>query len=128
ESGRRVAAVIAEDSILVEGVNDRSQLATLGAELNRRILHRWMLDGVTIVDPATTWVDAQVELAPDVTILPGTQLLGTTVVATGAVIGPDTTLTDVEVGESATVARTHGSLAVIGPHASVGPFSYLRPG
>ncbi|WP_420112218.1 bifunctional UDP-N-acetylglucosamine diphosphorylase/glucosamine-1-phosphate N-acetyltransferase GlmU [Pseudactinotalea sp.] len=128
ESGKRVAAVIAEDSILVEGVNDRSQLATLGAELNRRILQRWMLDGVTIVDPATTWVDAEVELAPDVTLLPGTQLHGATVVATGAVIGPDTTLTDVEVGENATVARTHGSLAVIGPQASVGPFSYLRPG
>lgn len=126
--GRRVAAIVAEDSILVEGVNDRSQLATLGAELNRRTLQRWMLDGVTIVDPATTWVDVEVDLAPDVTILPGTQLHGATVVASGAVVGPDTTLTDVEVGEGATVTRTHGSLAVIGPHATVGPFSYLRPG
>jgi bifunctional UDP-N-acetylglucosamine pyrophosphorylase/glucosamine-1-phosphate N-acetyltransferase len=128
QSGRRVAAIVAEDSILVEGVNDRSQLATLGAELNRRTLQRWMLEGVTIVDPATTWVDVEVELAPDVTILPGTQLHGATVVATGAVVGPDSTLTDVEVGEGATVTRTHASLAVIGAHATVGPFSYLRPG
>lgn len=127
-AGRRVAALIAEDSIVVEGVNDRAQLATLGAELNRRTLHRWMLDGVTIVDPSTTWVDVEVDLAPDVTLLPGTQLLGATSVATGAVVGPDTTLLDVEVGEGATVARTHGQLAVIGANASVGPFSYLRPG
>jgi len=127
-AGRRVAALVAEDSIVVEGVNDRTQLATLGAELNRRTLTRWMLEGVTVVDPATTWVDVEVELAPDVTLLPGTQLHGATTVATGAVIGPDTTLTDVEVGEGATVARTHGSLAVVGAGASVGPFSYLRPG
>jgi bifunctional UDP-N-acetylglucosamine pyrophosphorylase/glucosamine-1-phosphate N-acetyltransferase len=128
ESGKRVAAIIAEDSILVEGVNDRSQLALLGAELNRRTVHQWMLDGVTVIDPATTWVDVDVELAPDVTLLPGTQLHGATVVAGGAVIGPDTTLTDVEVGEGATVTRTHGTLAVIGPNATVGPFSFLRPG
>lgn len=127
-AGKRVAAIIAEDSVLVEGVNDRSQLATLGAELNRRTLHRWMLEGVTIIDPATTWVDVGVELAQDVTILPGTQLHGATVVARGAVIGPDTTLTDVEVAEGATVTRTHATLAVIGPRASVGPFSFLRPG
>ena len=80
------------------------------------------------MDPATTWIDVDVELAPDVTILPNTQLKGATVVATGATVGPDTTLTDVEVGAGATVIRTHGSLAVIGEGASVGPFAYLRPG
>ena len=62
-----------------EGVNDRAQLAGLGAELNRRIVDRWMREGVTVMDPATTWIDADVVLAPDVTILPGTQLLGATV-------------------------------------------------
>jgi bifunctional UDP-N-acetylglucosamine pyrophosphorylase/glucosamine-1-phosphate N-acetyltransferase len=80
------------------------------------------------MDPATTWVDADVVLAPDVTILPGTQLLGATVVAEDAVIGPDTTLKDCEIGAGARVVRTHGELAVIGPGANVGPFSYLRPG
>ncbi len=114
--------------MLVEGVNDRLALATLGAELNRRVLEGWMRSGVTVVDPATTWVDVDVELAEDVTLLPGTQLHGTTTVASGATIGPDTTLTDVEVGAGATVVRTHGSLAVIGDGATVGPFSYLRPG
>ena len=87
-----------------------------------------MRDGVTVMDPATTWIDADVVLAPDVTILPGTQLLGATVVAEDAVIGPDTTLKDCEVGAGARVVRTHGELAVIGAGATVGPFSYLRPG
>jgi bifunctional UDP-N-acetylglucosamine pyrophosphorylase/glucosamine-1-phosphate N-acetyltransferase len=126
--GAVVRALLSDDPVLVEGVNDRVSLATLGAEMNRRILDGWMREGVTVVDPATTWVDADVELAADVTLLPGTQLHGATVVATGATVGPDTTLTDVEVGTGATVVRTHGSLAVIGEGASVGPFAYLRPG
>ena len=71
-----------------EGVNDRVQLAALGAELNRRIVDRWMRDGVTVMDPATTWIDADVVLAEDVTILPGTQLLGATVVGEDAVDRP----------------------------------------
>ncbi|MEG3614406.1 bifunctional UDP-N-acetylglucosamine diphosphorylase/glucosamine-1-phosphate N-acetyltransferase GlmU [Isoptericola sp. MSP01] len=125
--GGAVRAVLSDDPMLVEGVNDRQALATLGAELNRRTLERWMREGVTVVDPATTWVDVDVELARDVTLLPGTQLHGATTVAEGATVGPDTTLTDVEVGERASVVRTHGSLAVIGADATVGPFAYLRP-
>ncbi len=111
-----------------EGANDRAQLAGLAAEMNRRVLTRWMKDGVTVVDPASTWVDVTVELAQDVTLLPGVQLHGATRISEDAVVGPDTTLTDVTVGEGATVVRTHGSGAVIGAGASVGPFSYLRPG
>jgi len=126
--GGRVRALRTDDPVLVEGVNDRAQLAVLRAELNRRVLDGWMRAGVTVVDPATTWVDVDVDLAQDVTLLPGTQLLGATSVATGATIGPDTTLQDVEVHARATVVRTHGSLAVIGEDATVGPFAYLRPG
>ncbi len=126
--GGTVRALVSADPTIVEGVNDRVQLATLRAELNRRILEDWMREGVTVVDPATTWVDVDVELARDVTLLPGTQLHGATVVAEGATIGPDTTLTDTEVGAGATVTRTHGSLAVLGAGTSVGPFAYLRPG
>jgi bifunctional UDP-N-acetylglucosamine pyrophosphorylase/glucosamine-1-phosphate N-acetyltransferase len=111
-----------------EGANDRAQLAGLAAELNRRVLGRWMRDGVTIVDPSSTWIDSDVVLERDVTILPGVQLLGATVVAEDAVVGPDCTLKDVEVGRGAKVVRTHGELAVIGAGATVGPFSYLRPG
>ncbi|WP_344101821.1 bifunctional UDP-N-acetylglucosamine diphosphorylase/glucosamine-1-phosphate N-acetyltransferase GlmU [Myceligenerans crystallogenes] len=128
KEGLGVRALITDDSMSVEGVNDRVQLAALGAEMNRRTLEAWMREGVTIVDPATTWIDADVELAPDVTILPGTQLHGATRIAEGATIGPDTTLRDTEVHDGATVFRTHAELAVIGEQATVGPFSYLRPG
>jgi bifunctional UDP-N-acetylglucosamine pyrophosphorylase / glucosamine-1-phosphate N-acetyltransferase len=126
--GRRVTAIKTDDVWQVEGVNDRVQLAALGAELNRRVLDAWMRAGVTVVDPASTWVDVGVELSPDVTLRPGTQLQGATRIAGGATVGPDTTLVDCEVGPGADVVRTHGSGAVIGAGATVGPFSFLRPG
>jgi bifunctional UDP-N-acetylglucosamine pyrophosphorylase/glucosamine-1-phosphate N-acetyltransferase len=126
--GLPVSALTTRDVWQVEGVNDRVQLAALGRELNRRTVEAWMRAGVTVVDPATTWVDAGVLLEPDVTLLPGTQLHGSSRVASGAVIGPDTTLTDCEVGQGASVVRSHGSGAVIGARATVGPFTFLRPG
>ena len=128
DKGRGVGAFRIDDVVQTEGANDRAQLAGLAAELNRRVLLRWMRDGVTVVDPASTWVDVTVSLARDVTLRPGVQLHGATTVAEDAVIGPDCTLTDVQVGERAQVVRTHGSGAVIGAGATVGPFSYLRPG
>ena len=128
ELGRGVGALICPDVWQVEGVNDRVQLAKLAAEHNRRLTTRWMRAGVTMVDPATTWVDVHVRLAPDVVLEPGVQLRGRTEIGEGAVIGPDSTLTDVTVGAGATVSRTHGSQAWIGPNSSVGPFAYLRPG
>lgn len=127
-AGESVAALPTDDVWQVEGANDRVQLAALGKELNRRIVEAWMRAGVTVVDPDTTWIDADVGLSPDVTLLPGVQLHGACDIATGAVIGPDTTLTDTEVRAGASVVRTHGQLAVIGEGASVGPFAYLRPG
>jgi bifunctional UDP-N-acetylglucosamine pyrophosphorylase / glucosamine-1-phosphate N-acetyltransferase len=126
--GRGVGAMVLPDVWQLEGVNDRAQLARLGAELNRRTLTRWMRDGVTVVDPGSTWVDVTVRLAPDVTLRPGVQLHGATRVDEGAEIGPDTTLTDVVVGSEASVVRAHGIDAVIGDRATVGPFAYLRPG
>jgi bifunctional UDP-N-acetylglucosamine pyrophosphorylase / glucosamine-1-phosphate N-acetyltransferase len=128
EAGLHVGAHPIDDVWQTEGANDRAQLAALGTELNRRIVTRWMQDGVTVMDPATTWIDADVVLAEDVTILPGVQLLGATTVAEDAVIGPDTTLKDCEIGRGARVVRTHGELAAIGEDANVGPFAYLRPG
>ena len=128
QDGRVVGAHRISDVMQTEGANDRAQLAGLAAELNQRILRRWMRDGVTIIDPASTWVDTDVVLERDVTLLPGVQLHGATVVGEDAVVGPDCTLKDVEVGPGATVVRTHGELAVVGAGATVGPFSYLRPG
>lgn len=127
-NGLSVGALVVDDPWLTEGVNDRVQLAAVGVELNRRILRRWQLAGVTVTDPATTWVDAGVTLSRDVVLEPGVQLKGTTTVGEGAVIGPDCTLTDVEVGDGARVIRAHGFDSVVGDGAVVGPFAYLRPG
>ncbi|BBX68603.1 bifunctional UDP-N-acetylglucosamine diphosphorylase/glucosamine-1-phosphate N-acetyltransferase GlmU [Mycolicibacterium psychrotolerans] len=126
--GHPVLGQHVDDPALVAGVNDRVQLAALGAELNRRIVAAHLRAGVTIVDPATTWIDVDVTIGRDTVVRPGTQLLGTTEIGAGCEIGPDTTLTDVEVGDRASVVRTHGQLAVIGDDAAVGPFTYLRPG
>jgi bifunctional UDP-N-acetylglucosamine pyrophosphorylase / glucosamine-1-phosphate N-acetyltransferase len=126
--GLLVSAHLVQDLWQTEGVNDRVQLSRLGAELNRRIVERWMRAGVTVVDPATTWIDADVRLGRDITIHQQTQIHGASTIGDDVVLGPDTTLTDVSIGRGATVIRTHGSLAVIGEGAMVGPFSYLRPG
>ena len=128
QAGKPVGALLIDDLWQTEGVNDRIQLCRMNTEVNRRILQRWMREGVTVVDPATTWVHASVDLAADVVLLPGTSLEGATSVGAAAQIGPDTTLIDVEVGENAVVTRTQASLSVIGPGANVGPFAYLRPG
>jgi len=126
--GLPVGAHVLEDVWQTEGVNDRGQLARLGRELNRRLVAHWMAEGVTIVDPDTTWIDSMVSIGPDTTIHPGTQLLGATTVGEGATIGPDSTLHNLEVGDDASVVRTHATDAVVGAGATVGPFSYLRPG
>jgi bifunctional UDP-N-acetylglucosamine pyrophosphorylase/glucosamine-1-phosphate N-acetyltransferase len=81
-----------------------------------------------VQDPATTWIDLAATIGEDVEILPGTQLKGATSIERGAIIGPDSTLVDCEVGQNAVVKRTDATLAVIGANATVGPFSYLRPG
>ncbi len=125
--GGRIQAVPATDIWAIWGINDRVQLAAAAHELNDRIIRRWQRAGVTVLDPASTWIDTDVTLAEDVTILPGSQLHGATVVAAGATIGPDTTLVDTEVGEDAVVKRTDATLSVIGARASVGPWAYLRP-
>ncbi len=127
-AGSDVSAVPVAEAWLVAGVNDRAQLAEAGLRLNALIVRGWQLAGVTIQDPASTWIDLKAKLAPDVTVLPGTQILGATVVETGAIIGPDTTLRDCEIGEGAEVRRSDATLAVVGAAATVGPFAFLRPG
>ena len=128
ELGGAIDAVLANDPWMIAGINDRAQLADAARELNARIIRRHQLAGVTIQDPASTWIDAAVSLGQDVVVLPGTQILGATTVEADAVIGPDTTLVDCEVGERASIRRSEATLSVISADASVGPFSYLRPG
>ncbi len=123
-----LAALVVPDAAEVMGVNDRAQLATAGRALRDRIVAGWMAAGVSVLDPATTWIDSEVTLEPDVTLQPGVQLLGHTAVAAGAVVGPDTTLIDTSVGSEAHVVRAHCVRAEIGSKVSVGPFAYLRPG
>jgi bifunctional UDP-N-acetylglucosamine pyrophosphorylase/glucosamine-1-phosphate N-acetyltransferase len=127
-SGARVEAIAASDPTEIMGVNDRVQLAEAGALMRDRINARWMRAGVTMVEPSSVWIDVDVDLARDVTLLPDTHLIGPTTIGEGAVVGPGTTLKACEVGESATVRHTWAELAVIGPDASVGPYTYLRPG
>lgn len=128
QAGEPVTAVPVPEPWMVEGINDRAQLAQAAARLNAMIVRGWQLAGVTVRDPATTWIDLRATLAEDVELLPGTHIAGATTVASGAHIGPDTTLLDCEVGEDAVITRTDATLAVIGANASVGPFAYLRPG
>jgi bifunctional UDP-N-acetylglucosamine pyrophosphorylase/glucosamine-1-phosphate N-acetyltransferase len=117
-----------DDESEILGINDRSQLALCTALMRDRINDALMREGVSIVDPATTWIDLSVEIAPDVTILPGTTLLGSTIIETGAEIGPRTTLIDSEVSQNAKVFESFVRGAVIGYNAQVGPYTFLREG
>ncbi|WP_073497853.1 bifunctional UDP-N-acetylglucosamine diphosphorylase/glucosamine-1-phosphate N-acetyltransferase GlmU [Actinacidiphila paucisporea] len=128
EAGHRVGAYTAADHREIAGVNNRVQLAEARRVLNDRLLHRAMLDGATIVDPGSTWLDADVVLEPDTVIHPNTQLLGRTTVATGAEVGPNCTLTDTAVGAGARISNAVAQEAEVGPEANVGPYAYLRPG
>ena len=127
-AGLAVAAYVTPVPTEVMGINDRVQLAEARGLLRDAIVAQHQRAGVTIDDPASTWIDVQVSIDADVTIATGCQLHGTTQVAVGAVVGPDTTLVDTLVGPDATVLRAHCVGAVIGPEANVGPFTYLRPG
>jgi bifunctional UDP-N-acetylglucosamine pyrophosphorylase / glucosamine-1-phosphate N-acetyltransferase len=128
EAGHSVVGVLADDPGETHGVNDRAQLARAEAELRRRINDRWMRDGVTIVDPSTTYVEADVELDRDVTLWPGTFLQGHTIVGAGAEIGPASQLVDTRVGADAQVRQTVAEAAEIGEAAVVGPYAVLGPG
>jgi bifunctional UDP-N-acetylglucosamine pyrophosphorylase / glucosamine-1-phosphate N-acetyltransferase len=128
EAGHRVGASVAVDHREIAGINNRVQLAQARRILNDRLLERAMLDGVTVVDPATTWVDVTVTFEQDAVVHPGTQLLGSTHVGQGAEVGPNSRLKDTRVGAGARVSNTVSDSAHIGADASVGPYAYLRPG
>ena len=126
--GGKIAAVCIDDFTETLGVNDRVQLAEAAALLRDRINDGLMRSGVTIIDPTTTWVDATSVVSQDVVLLPGTTISGESTIGTGAIIGPRTTLLDCTVGNGAEVKETYATSAVIGENASVGPFTFLRPG
>ena len=110
------------------GVNNRVDLAAVEAEARRRLLEAHMLAGVTVVDPASTWIDAGVEIAADARIEPGTTLRGATAIAADAVVGPLSTLIDCSVGAGSQVLHSYLVECDVRAGCSVGPFAYLRPG
>ncbi|MEJ7651555.1 MAG: bifunctional UDP-N-acetylglucosamine diphosphorylase/glucosamine-1-phosphate N-acetyltransferase GlmU [Nakamurella sp.] len=125
--GHRVGAVIADDAMETEGVNDRAQLAALARVLNDRIVRRHQLAGVTILDPVSTWIDADVTIGADSVLEPGVQLKAGTSIGRDCRIGPDTTLSGCTLGDDVAITRSHCIDARVGDGADVGPFAYLRP-
>lgn len=128
DTGHATRSASTDDHAAVAGVNDRVQLASAEHELRRRINERWMQRGVTMWDPASTYVDADVELAEDVSLLPGTIVKGRCRIGAGAQIGPNALLIDVLVGARAQLGTVHATGTRIGEDAEVGSFSVLGPG
>ena len=128
ERGLRVVAHLATDPNVNLGVNNRVDLALASAEARRQILERHMLAGVTVLDPASTWIDADVEIDSDVTLEPGTTLRGSTRVGRDSIVGPLSTVVDSEIGAGARIVHSYLDGARVGDEATVGPFAYLRPG
>jgi bifunctional UDP-N-acetylglucosamine pyrophosphorylase/glucosamine-1-phosphate N-acetyltransferase len=125
--GAGVAAFTTDDPALLLGVNDRAGLAAAGAEAQRRIHERHMLAGVTIVEPASTSIDIDVEIGADTVIEPCSQLRGKTRVGSGATVGPHSTLIDALIGDGSRVIHSHLERCELRSGVSVGPFAYLRP-
>jgi len=128
EAGHRVGASVAADFREIAGINNRVQLSEARRILNDVLLTRAMLAGVTVIDPATTWVDVTVTFEQDAIVHPGTQLHGSTHLGEGAEVGPNSRLRDTRVGARARVDNAVAEGAEVGPGASVGPYAYLRPG
>ena len=123
-----VHAIVSNDYTETLGINDRTQLAEVTAIMRDRINNQYMLAGVSIIDPTTTWIDAGVKIEADVVIYPSSAISGETVIKSGAIIGPRTTLVDCEVGSGASVIESFATKSVIGDGAKVGPYTYLRKG
>ena len=127
EDRRAVVVHRTDDATVNLGVNTRVELAEANREAHRRILERHMLAGVTVVDPAAAWIDADVVIEPDATIEPGCLLRGATRVGRGAVVGPFTTLIDTVLGAEAAARHSHLVECEVLDRCSVGPFTYIRP-
>lgn len=128
EEGKRIVAHKVDDVTVNIGVNNRAELATVAAEVRRRILERHMLAGVTVTDPGATWIEADVEIEPDAVIEPGTTLRGQTRIGRASIVGPNTTLIDSTIGAEVTAPHSYVVQSEVADGCSIGPFAYLRPG
>ncbi|HID88014.1 MAG TPA: UDP-N-acetylglucosamine diphosphorylase/glucosamine-1-phosphate N-acetyltransferase [Anaerolineae bacterium] len=126
--GKRVEVVDVGDATEVMGINHRAQLAEAEAAMRARIRQEWMLAGVTLMDPPSTWIDRGVQLSPDVTIYPNTFLQGRTMIGCDCVIGPNTIVRDSVIGERCRILASVIEEATLEDDVDVGPFSHLRPG
>ena len=126
KSGDLVEAVVVKDFRSALGINTNAELAIARRVMQRRILRAHMLAGVRIVDPATTYVDADVDLAADVTLLPQTHVLKGSTIAAGSVIGPTTTLERASIGRDVTISYSVVRDSTVADGASVGPFAHIR--
>lgn len=128
DMGHVTRSLLLEDAGEVAGVNDQLQLARAERVLRRRINEQWLSRGVTMWNPDDTYIDCDVELASEVSLLPGTILKGHSVIARGAQIGPHAMLTDVEVGENASIGTVEATRVRVGAEAEVASYVILRPG
>lgn len=126
--GEQVVAFELDSPDYMLGVNDRADLGTVQQLMNARIVKDHQITGVTVIDPASTWIEATVSIAADTVIEPATFLRGSTIVAGGATVGPGSTVIDSSIEAGAKVLHSYLVEAKVGPGASVGPFAYLRPG
>lgn len=125
--GQKVWAVKAADYRETLGINSRSQLAEAEGIIRRRKLDQLMADGVTIMDPNSTFIDAQVEIGPDTVIYPFTWIEGQSKIGANAAIGPNSRLTNAVVGDNTTLHFTYAHDVTIGSGVTVGPYVHLRP-
>jgi bifunctional UDP-N-acetylglucosamine pyrophosphorylase/glucosamine-1-phosphate N-acetyltransferase len=126
--GREVRAVVTDDRDECLGINTRVDLADAEAALRRRINRRHMLNGVTIVDPATTYIDDQVEIGADTVILPNTHLVGNTRIGSDCQIGPNSYVVASVIGDRVRVVQSMIEESRVADDVHIGPFSHLRPG
>jgi bifunctional UDP-N-acetylglucosamine pyrophosphorylase / glucosamine-1-phosphate N-acetyltransferase len=126
--GGRVGSVTTADESEAIGINTRVQLAAAETALRRRLNERWMLAGVTLVDPATTYIDPDAQLGADTIVLPNTHIEGHCVIAGGCVLGPNTILRDTTVGAGSRVEASVLEGALLAEDVRVGPFAHLRAG
>jgi len=128
KQGKTIAGMIIPDSQELMGINDRIQLAEAEAMMRRRITETLMKEGVTIIDPATTWIDKEVKIGRDTVIYPNTIIEGATVIGEDCVIGPNTRLVEARLGQGVEVQYSIILESSVGANSTVGPFAYIRPG
>ena len=126
--GFAVQSLVLDDPAEAIGINSRVHLATAEKILRRRINEKWMVEGVTLIDPDTTYIEAGVNIGRDTVIQPNTHLRGTTVIGEDCEIGPDTTIIDTQVGDRAHLISSTLESAVLEDDVSMGPYCHLRRG